>query len=127
MREASKQIDISEQKKLNSINSSKNCLDAGGLPPFCAGNSRSYSSDLHSEHHQSRQLAITEKLLNSFKTPESSPEGVYIYTVNIQKFKKDVQSTLFSQKPTNAEMLHKNYPNIMFFDSAWKLLDPSTW
>ncbi|GAI15555.1 unnamed protein product, partial [marine sediment metagenome] len=26
-----------------------------------------------------------------------------------------------------AEMLHKNYPDIMFFDSAWKLLDPSIW
>lgn len=127
MKEAPIQVVNSEQKKLNSLTSSKNCIGAGGLPPFCAGNSRSYSSDLHSGHHQSMQLAVTEKLLNSFKTPETSPEGVYIYTVNIQKFKKDVQSTLFSQKPTNAEMLHKNYPNIMFFDSAWKLLDPSTW
>ncbi|GAI11082.1 unnamed protein product, partial [marine sediment metagenome] len=74
---------------------------------------------------------ITEKFLNSFRSPESSPEtspkGVYIYTVNIQHFTKDAQSTLFGEKPTNAEMLHKNYPNILFFDSAWKLLDPSIW
>jgi len=123
--EASKQQDILQQKKLKTSNSSDNCLDGGGYPPVV-----DYLlpiPNFHSESIQSRSKAITEKLLNSFKSQENSPEGVYIYTVNIQHFTKDIQSTLFDEKPTNAEMLHKNYPNIMFFDSAWKLLDPSIW
>ncbi|GAI00502.1 unnamed protein product, partial [marine sediment metagenome] len=81
----------------------------------------------NSSNIQSRAIEITENLLNSIKSPESSPKGVSLDTVNIQHFKNDIQSTLFGVKPTNAEILHKNYPNILFFDSAWKLLNPSKW
>ncbi|MBA7645292.1 hypothetical protein ES703_53047 [subsurface metagenome] len=123
--EAHKQTNVLQQKKLKTSSSSTNSLCGGGSSSVVE--SSLPIPDFNSESFQSQSKRITEKLLNSFRSPEISPEGVYIYTVNIQHFTKDVQSTLFDKKPTHAEMLHKNYPNIMFFDSAWKLLDPSIW
>ncbi|GAI68016.1 unnamed protein product [marine sediment metagenome] len=122
------QIDILKEKKLNSHTSSCNCNACGGLPVVSlSGSLLPNPSSIISQSLQSKSKEITENFLNSFKSPETSPEGVYIYTVNIQHFTKDVQSTLLGEKPTNAEMLHKHYPNILFFDSAWRLLNPSTW
>jgi len=56
-----RQLDISEQKKLKTSNSSNNCLCAGGSPPFNTGNSLPYSRSSQDILLLPKKLQIKEK------------------------------------------------------------------
>lgn len=73
----------------------------------------------------SRKAGIMNDLVAQIS--QSSPKGVYIYTVNDQHLDLEQQSTISGETRDKGEVIHEKYPNIMFLDTAWELLQPSNW